>query len=43
MCKAKQDALQDKYQLEREVAELKNQLQGEQPPAKRQKIESDLE
>ena len=43
MCKAKQDALQDKYKLEQEVAELKNQLQGEQPPAKRQKIESDLE
>jgi hypothetical protein len=40
MCDAKNDALKDKAQLEREVAELKEQLQGEQPPAKRQKIEA---
>jgi hypothetical protein len=37
MCDAKRDALQAKARLEREVADLKRQLEEEQPPAKRQK------
>ena len=39
MCDAKRDAVQAKELLEREVAELKKQLHGEQPPAKRQRVD----
>ena len=39
MCSAKHDALHAKVLLEREVAELKKQLHGEQPPPKRQRVD----
>jgi hypothetical protein len=37
MCDAKRDALQAKAELELEVADLKRQLEEQQPPAERQK------
>ena len=39
MCDARNKALQAKAELKLEVADLKRQLEEQQPPAKRQKIE----